>query len=504
MRTEEYSKDDKGLLPQADFEFKQRRYDTAAPLYEQVLAALRQDGASKPADLAYCLEHLGDSLVQLGDYKKAFVTFGELHQIRQAVPGVNNADLLSAKFRLAKMLEMQGRLDDAIVAYEEGVALAEQSLYAGHPLLNVFYEALLNVLRESKADPAQVDQLLRKLNTVTAGNVVAGNLLESMNLKDYKSLSYKAPAEPADAAPKQPIKLPIAAIRNFTIGIIALALVGGGIYYGVTHMEKKKEEQKQQAEVSQYDGKVFESADGQDKLTFLFGGKVDSVIDGVKRELPVTVLPPGSEFSSGGMLADSRSFRETAAGMLADDGRLLYGDSSPDVKVIARMKAVAEAAQKYFAEHKEYPQNAKELTDIDPKLLDNPVSNAPDEIVVINAGKERDWTPEEAPPIVATLQKGALLPDEPEPAPGAVRCYYYLTGDKWVEGVKCLGFFIRVADVNGKFLPGHQLAKAFVAALINGKEPHIAGLYNPVAPPADDQIKAVKIISSETSAPEHY
>jgi tetratricopeptide (TPR) repeat protein len=484
-------------LRQADFEFKQPRYELAAPLYQQALEILHQTRATGHADVLYCLQNLADSWTFSGDYKKAYETLQELLELRQRQPGVNNVDLIATKFKVAKVLEMGRTNQLSANMYDDAMNMAEQSLYTGHPLLIAIYVAYKEMLQRTAGAPELIEALTKKSERVAgADQGVGADILDSMRLRDYVALVAPEPPPEPEPVP-EPIKLPIALIRNVCIGIVLLGAIGAAVVFGTQHHEKHAEQQKQQSMAKTYEGQIFESADGEQKLVFLAGGNVDSVLDGIKRKLPMKVLPPGSEFSSGGNIEHSRSFKHVNDSLMADDGRILYSENASEGKIVARVKTIAKAAQTYFDEHKEYPKQAAELSNIDPKILDNPFTQANDEISVIEAGKERDWTPDQEPDIVPTLESGKLIAGERTLAPGAVHCYLFYTGDKYVEGVKCLGFFIRACDANGKFLAGEP-GKAFVAQMIAGREPHIAGIFTAKpAKDADPTVSLLKIISDK-------
>jgi hypothetical protein len=91
-----------------------------------------------------------------------------------------------------------------------------------------------------------------------------------------------------------------------------------------------------------------------------------------------------------------------------------------------------------------------------------------------------------------------MLPGEPAGAPGTVHCYVFSTGDKYVEGVKCLGFFERGFDAKGKFLPGEKPEEVFVCEMIAGAAPKMAGISVPrEATPDDPPVQVIKVIADK-------
>lgn len=81
--------------------------------------------------------------------------------------------------------------------------------------------------------------------------------------------------------------------------------------------------------------------------------------------------------------------------------------------------------------------------------------------------------------------------------PGSVHCYTFLTGDKYQEGVKCQGFFIRASDGNGKLL-SQGASKTFVAVMLAGRESEVAGVYHPKLPgPLSSPLQLVRIIMAK-------
>ena len=391
------------------------------------------------------------------------------------------------------MFEMLRMIPQSLRTYREGIQIAEQSLYAGHPLLVAMYSAELKVLQLTDGDEQDIEELQKKLNATASGaNAMVDNILESMHLKEYSAFVLP-PAPPSDDDRKS--KLPIAAIRNTLIAIVLLGAIGAASYVGLKH-EAKKNEEKAQLQISKtFVGQSFESADGQLKLDFSAPGRVDAVIGGVRRDLPIEILPPDAQLSDDSHTDLRRSFKQLPNAMLADDGDLLYAKDSPDSKVVARVSAVAAAAQKYYDEHKEYPTTVQQLVDIDPKIKGNTVTGQEDEPVLFPGGKDRDWTGASEPTLGGTLRAGYMLSGEQPLAPGAVHCYTFLSGDKYQkEGVRCTAFFIRASNTEGKLLP-HGSAKVFVGAMLMGGVPKIAGIYKATEPDAQtNPLQLVKVI----------
>ncbi len=153
MQTEETFKNIEAWLAEADAHAKLRRYELAAPLYDKALAALKLSRPEGHPDIAFCLQNLGDSLAFSGSLEQSLATFRELHELRLRQPGTNNADLIAAKYKVAKMLEMVGLPDESAAMYDEASALAEQSLFGGHPLFNAIYEGQLLLFQRTAASP---------------------------------------------------------------------------------------------------------------------------------------------------------------------------------------------------------------------------------------------------------------------------------------------------------------------------------------------------------------
>ncbi|HEY9778189.1 MAG TPA: tetratricopeptide repeat protein [Planktothrix sp.] len=501
-------------LKAADFEFKQRRFADAVPVYLKALDGLR---AARPAghpDLIYCLTRLGDSYAFAGAYDQALPVLTELHDLRQKQPGVNNADLICVTFKVAKMFEMLGDLTSAYGAYDGAVVLGESSLYKGHPLLHTIYSQYAEMVRRSRGAPELYKMLDEKsAEAVAGGGSLGDNVLDTMNVREYMEMHMEEVALPEpepEPEPEPPPPRPPLLTPKQLVGVLVVIVIIGAIvtamHFAQQAMEDKKKVEAVKATIALFAGKSYESIDGLDKLTFQQDGSVDSVVDGVKRKLKFFGLPPGSSFSSG-PIANARGFMETPDGMQADDGKMLYGQSAPERAMIDRLRAVASAAEKYYEEHKQYPMTMKELAAADPDVAKNPVTNSNDDVVFVDAGKDRDWNPDDArevPPPVEALIDSQLLPHEASLSPGAVHCYTYSNGDAYTGGEKCKGLFIRGCDANGKFLPGQRPGQAYVAQMIGGRTPLLAGLYQPKEPSANDpKITIVKVIEAKpgTSAP---
>jgi hypothetical protein len=234
-------------------------------------------------------------------------------------------------------------------------------------------------------------------------------------------------------------------------------------------------------------------------VSFLADGKVDVTWEGIKQSAQLTVLPPNSEFSAtGGNIGHAIWFKQGPDEMRCDDNRLLYDKNSPMHALLDRAQVIAAAAKEYFNNHQQYPENGKELAEVNPAVRDNPITHQQDDISVIGAGKERDWNAQEAPAGAASLADGQLLQGEAPLTPGAVHCYYFEAGDKYLEGVKRMGFFLRVCGPDGKFLPAKDKQRVYVGELVGKNVPHVAGLFVPRDATAEDRkIDTVKVIPAK-------
>ncbi len=287
--------------------------------------------------------------------------------------------------------------------------------------------------------------------------------------------------------------------------VIVACLLGAGAgafvwnQNNIRLQQVQKEEAAQKTLVNSFSGQIFESADGQDKLNFLADGKVDVTWDGVKQTAQLTVLQPNSEFSAtGSNIGHALWFKQIPDAMLCDDNRHLYDKKSTLHVLLDRAQLTAAAAKEYFEKHKEYPQTGKEIEEINPAVKDNPITHQQDEISVVSAGKERDWNAQSTPAGAKSLKDGQLLQNEPPLAPGAVHCYYFEAGDKYLEGVKRMGFFIRLCGPDGKFLPTKGNRSVYVGEMVGTNVPEIAGLYVAREATAEDRkIDTVKVIPAK-------
>lgn len=506
MRTEDAPKESRDIescLREAEFEFKQRRYAESIRLYEQALDGMRTARPPGHPDITFCLSCLGDACAFGAEYEKAITLLLELHEIRQRQPGLHNADLIATTFKLAKMFEMSGNFQESAAAYDGAVQLAERSLYAGHPMLNMIYSHYAEMLRRSRGD-ANIAKGLDKKVSESGTSGFKDNVLESqLNLKSYDTLVMEPIPEPVEPTPPEeegpPPKPMISkeAWRNSAIFIVAISVLSAAGYVVWRVQQIKTVVTQQQKIASKFDGKIYTSADGLDRVEFLKGGTADVIIHGVHRKLPITGLPSNTMLSAS-LTGAERNYRQTADTLEADDGIKLYEQGDPEIPILERMKHVVEAAQKFYDEHKEYPTTLKELTDIDPKLTDNTVTGNPEEMPVINAGKERDWDaddPTDAPEIEKKLHSQDLLDGEPAFTPGAIHCYVYFNGTRFEGGEKAKGFFLRAGDRDGKPLPGHRPGSAFVASMLGGRPPILFGITTPREPQASDPtLRVINVI----------
>ena len=496
------------MLRLADQEFKSRRYTQAASLYAQALESLRQTRAQGHTDIAYCLQNLSDSYALAGDYQSAYQVFLELFEVRNNNPGVNNIDLIATKYKMAKMLELGGMTEQALSGYAAAMAIAEQSLYEGHPVRAVIYVSYLELLQKTGSGNVQLLSSLNRKVQSAGGDIQLGAImLDAMHLREFIGMvrAETTPAEQPSLLDQEistgeapPAKVPVKLIA-IVAGIILLAGIGGAALFISSKQasEKKVEKAKVSWLNKSFDGQTFESASGQDKLIFLSGGKVETVLDGVKRDLPATVLPPDSELISAAGRS-VRLFKRVPDGMLADNARMLYAEGAPQRAIIQRVKNIALAAEKYYQEHKEYPKTAKDITDIDASVAENPVSKTQEDPLFFDAGKERDWDQRKTPVIADDLEAGHPMTGESQKAPGSVHCYTFYTGDKYVEGIKCVAFFMRPVGLDGRWLPGAAAGSAYCVTMVAGCQPNVAGISTPRDPvEGDAQVTGIKVIADK-------
>jgi hypothetical protein len=513
MRSEDAEKDFRDFesaLRDADFEFRQRRFVDAAPLYEEALQGLRHARPPGHPDVIYCIQHLGDSLTFSGYYEIAHEVITELHDIRTRQPGFNNADLIATKFKLAKLNEMLGDLDGANAGYADTMEWAEKSLYQGHPLRTLLYDSYAEMIQRSLGDPNFQQVLHDKYDESreSGGNMVPDTLLDSLHLRGYEPLhmeqmiTQEEQDEAAAPEPQEPVIPPEfysmlgkAALLGTKLAVVAA--IGFGIYYGaMTALNRYTAQQDHARQVKfavRYDGKTYDSADGYYKLAFGHNATVDTVIEGVHRTLPLEGVEPTRMFSNT-TAPHARVFKDEGDVMQSDDGHALYLVGTPNRGVVERINLVAAAAQKFYDEHQEYPHELKDLVAEDPNVANNPITGTPDDISFLNIAHERDWDANDLTREMNTLTSPDLLKDEPALAPGVVHCYT-TAGDKYLEGVKCKGFFIRACDSQGQFLPSSLPGKVFVVEQVEGHPANVAGLFTPNEPPKGDQkVKLLKII----------
>jgi hypothetical protein len=282
------------------------------------------------------------------------------------------------------------------------------------------------------------------------------------------------------------------------VKLAVVAAIGFGIYYyAMTSLNRYNAQQDHARQVKfavRYDGKTYDSADGSYKLAFGHDATVDTVIEGVHRSLPVEGVEPTRTFSNS-TAPHACVFKDDGDIMQSDDGHALYLVGTPNRGVVERIKLVAAAAQKFYDEHQEYPHELKDLVAEDPNVANNPITGTPDDISFLNIAHERDWNASDLARELSTLSSPDPLKDEPAPAPGVVHCYTTMAGDKYLEGVKCKGFFIRACDSQGQFLPDSTPGKVFVVEQVEGRPANVAGLFTPTEPPKGDQkVTLIKII----------
>jgi tetratricopeptide (TPR) repeat protein len=123
------------LLNQAGlFLDNQGRYGEAEPLYQQVLAIMRERLGEQHPHTATILNNLAALYQAQGRYDEAEPLYQQALAIRKAQLGEQHPDTAASLNNLAGLYEAQGRYDEAEPLYQQALAIVRKRLGEQHPL----------------------------------------------------------------------------------------------------------------------------------------------------------------------------------------------------------------------------------------------------------------------------------------------------------------------------------------------------------------------------------
>ncbi len=143
----------------ADLAFRKGKIAEAEPMYERTLAMLIRTYAEAHPDVDACLLRLGDIYFARDKFAQALSTYSRLHGLRSRVLSNHHLDTIAVSFKIAKSQEKLNRIDEAARTYDEAIALGEQWLPPGHPLVGSMMESYAILLRKGKNDPQRATEV---------------------------------------------------------------------------------------------------------------------------------------------------------------------------------------------------------------------------------------------------------------------------------------------------------------------------------------------------------
>jgi hypothetical protein len=146
----------------ADMTFRKGKIAEAESMYERSLAMLIRTYAEAHPDVDACLLRLGDIYFAREKFAQALSTYSRLHGLRSRTLSIHHMDTIAISFKIAKTEEKLDRIDEAAKTYEEAIALGEQWLQVGHPLVGSMMESYAILLRKGKNDPQRAAEVEQK------------------------------------------------------------------------------------------------------------------------------------------------------------------------------------------------------------------------------------------------------------------------------------------------------------------------------------------------------
>lgn len=496
-----------GALKEAQTAFREGQMTEAVRLFAHSLGLRERAYGRNHSEVAASLEGLADSYYALSMFAESSPLYERLLRVDESnmIEGIDNVGVM---FKLGKSLDRQGNHQEALRVYRECARLAEAQLSPGNMLLSNILEGYAGFLKRTNApleEVAKFEYLARKSRVPQTVSRRMEALVEELKCHNEMPIldavfnpettpvpgqldtecgdsigRLREAATETEERGLRPAPNWLGKMPAIMLSLIGISAVAGMAFY-VGSILKIGEPPVSRENNLPVLGKEFRTPDGLEVLRFA-DLKTDFVLGGFSTTLPYNVgqqAPPDARL----YILSANSTRLTDQ----VNGNTLYENSAPELKILALMKSLAAAAEKYYQVNEEYPQDLQSIAAVHEAYYQNPFTEKKDNPTVYFVMRDKIWQPDnvnDRPACEAQMSMGQVFPNESAPHPGAITCGYILGGTA-LTGLKADGMYIRGVGEDGKFIPSGVNKGAFVIALRHGRKSEIVQTGIPQeAPPA--------------------
>ncbi len=258
------------------------KFDQSEELYRAALAVLETVYATDSANIATCLQGLGDSYYFQDKFGLALPYYKRLLASRERMIDTDATEYITALFKLAKTYDKLGEHEECEQIYKKATATAQKRLFLGHPLLTSLLEAYGKFLKRVKPGTEHGIEQQATLSRekyvdpeLLAANILAGVGAERLSPssdattssgKKNKIWFSKSVSEDSEHwFVKLLLSLKGSSAKTFAFLLSPMILAFIFLLGSVTY-ELIVDEAPQNAIVA--DGQVFQTADGHEQISF--------------------------------------------------------------------------------------------------------------------------------------------------------------------------------------------------------------------------------------------
>ncbi len=331
------------------------KFVQAEELYRAALAVLETVYVADNANIATCLQGLGDSYYFQDKFGLALPFYKRLFAARERMVETDATEYVGALFKLAKTYDKLGQYEDAEFHYKKAAATAQKKLFLGHPLLTSLLEAYCKFLKRVKpgTEHAIEQQATLSRETYVDPEMLAGNILQGRGAeksaaptsdtatkKDKIWLSNSIAEDSQHGFVKQLMAIKGSPVKTYALLLSPFVLAFAALIISVVY-DVAAGDTPQNAMVAP--GQVFQTVDGHQRITFTKDG-ADVESGGLVKHKPFIMLSNRwrellFSFNSG---SSEPWTVKTADGLISSNGALLIKANSPLAKMAPIMQTVSE------------------------------------------------------------------------------------------------------------------------------------------------------------------
>lgn len=493
------------LLEQAALALSQGNMNQAEELYERALRGFVEDAKKDSAEMALCLQNLGDIYYNAGRLQEAIPLYERLLALGKRVLGEGHPEVLATAFRLAMTYDAVQMTDQADNIYKWVTNSAERTLGIAHPFSQKIREAYFAFIGNrapseegdfrfgltppsAPSDDRQYEGLNAEIGLESDENALRGRALKRPSSykrpTKIKHLRYGADSAEERVSTKVGIRnvwyhwrmgaVAVAFLILFLV-ITFLSLSRAVVDYKVVHSNKAAEQLIKLGS--------FRSADGVTGINFDEHGFALLANDIHHTKIPYVLLRGGlDDFKAMWASAFTRRelwYRFDDDQLISESGNVLYPKEAPELFIAAKMLALQQFAQRYYVKTGCYPNDARkwvaeeDLNYICPFTgrIDSPQSKT------LNGTLDMDYlfpdfkTGSSSNPNAPYdyLREGGHWRDEHTPERGKIDTLALFLAQRCADGFKVTDFYIRGYDRNARPIMAGKPGNVYIVGLRSGK-----------------------------------